>query len=321
MKYATRASWGARPASSVVTVDPARLLGVTVHWYGSPRAVSREADFEAQLRAVQRAHQLGEFDDIAYNFVVSPWGVIYEGRGFGRQTGANGTSFANQNYASVVVAIGKGDRPSRAAQDAVARVIAGYRARGAGGRVVPHGYWTGSECPGPDMRAWIAAGGYEAPSAPEEEEPMQDWIPGFVRWYTLDRRDSTRPKDAPSDIPADVWKLIATVADVHLRLGPPPVFQAWRDARLLGGDSPAATPLPVPGGWWDAAVRDHAFANSYAEKVAQAIRSESASQVATLQGRVEALMAEMEEAGASDGEREERLRALLEEALTVLEGT
>ena len=44
------------------------------------------------LRSVQRTHQAGEFNDIAYNFGVCPHGSVYELRGWNRQTGANGTT-------------------------------------------------------------------------------------------------------------------------------------------------------------------------------------------------------------------------------------
>ncbi len=320
MDYVTRAQWGARPAESVTPIDPARLAGVTVHWYGSPTAVAREADVPAQLRAVQRAHQLGEFNDIAYNFVVSPWGRIYEGRGFRRQTGANGTTFANRNYAAVVVAIGSGDRASAAAKAAVARVVAGYRALGCGRDVKPHGYWTGSTCPGPDLRAWIAARGFEnAPTPAPEEDDLQAWVPDFVRWYMLDRRDSSRPSAAPTVIPDDVWKLVETIADVNLRLGPSETYTAWRDWTLLDeGTRPKAAPATIPSRWWPAAEADHTFANRYAEKVTAALQAASAGQVAELRTQVADLMAQLDAEGADDSEREARLRSLLEQALAVL---
>jgi hypothetical protein len=309
--YVTRAAWGARDAESFTPIDPARLSGVTVHWYGSPTAAADEAATEAQLRAVQRAHQMGEFSDIAYNFVVSPWGRVYEGRGFRRQTGANGTTWANENHAAVCVAIGTGNVASAASKAAVARVIAAYRALGTGRDVKPHGHWTGSTCPGPDLRAWIAARGFEtsAPAPePEKEETVEAWIPGFVRWYLLDRRDSTRPKDAPATIPAVVWKLVDEVADVHLRLGPPAAFSAWRDWSLLDeGDRPASAPEAIPGKWWTAATADHAFANRYAEKATLALRTEVAD-----------LTAQLNAVGTRDSAREAKLRALLDEARALL---
>ena len=62
-----------------------------------------------RLRSVQNGHMApgglgtsGGASDIAYNHAVCPHGVAYTLRGFGVQTGANGTTRANEDYAAVV---------------------------------------------------------------------------------------------------------------------------------------------------------------------------------------------------------------------------
>jgi len=97
----SREEWGARPAEAVTPWDPNDLFGVVVHWFGIPPA-SRDHDrCDDLVRSVQQAHQAGEFNDIAYNHLFCPHGFAYEGRGFERQTGANGTTTANKRYASI----------------------------------------------------------------------------------------------------------------------------------------------------------------------------------------------------------------------------
>lgn len=161
MRYTTRAQWGARPPESVALKPVEALRGVTVHWFGSPSAASTHGGCSALLRSVQRSHQAGEFNDIAYNWGVCPHGEIYQLRGFGVKTGANGTSYSNENYAAVVYMAGTGDRLTQAGKRGLSSVIREYHRRGAGRDVKPHGYWTGSACPGPDVRAWIAANGWK----------------------------------------------------------------------------------------------------------------------------------------------------------------
>jgi hypothetical protein len=146
------------------------------------------------------------------------------------------------------------------------------------------------------------------PEPTEEDDDLQAWIPDFVRWYLLDRRDATRPAAAPATIPDDVWALVATIADVHLRLGPPEAFTAWRDWRLLNvGDRPEAAPTTIPPNWWTAAEADQAFANRWAERSTLALRT----QVADLTAQLNAV-------NTGDEERDARVRTLLQEALTAL---
>jgi hypothetical protein len=100
-KIISRREWGAKPAESVTPWNPNDLFGVTVHWFGIPAAAPRHELCDDLVRSVQRAHQGGEFNDIAYNHLFCPHGFAYEGRGFDRQTGANGTTSANRHYAAV----------------------------------------------------------------------------------------------------------------------------------------------------------------------------------------------------------------------------
>lgn len=153
-----RREWGAAPAESVTPSDPAKLRGGVLHWFGKPRARARHADCPAQLRAVQRAHMEGEFSDIAYNHGVCQHGAIYTLRGFKRRTGANGTPETNRTRYAVVVMIGEGDHPTPRALSATKWLLGEWTRRGAKPSVWPHARITGSECPGRDLKRWLAAG-------------------------------------------------------------------------------------------------------------------------------------------------------------------
>lgn len=157
-----RSQWGAIPAKSVTHRDPHDLKGVVVHWFGLPRQAHDHNGCPTLLKSVQYAHQHGEFNDIAYNHAVCPHGVVYECRGFGVQTGANGNREVNENYAAVVYMAGEHDpRPTPKALSQMAFVIRQWRLRGAGKVVRTHGSITGSDCPGPYLRAWVHRNGWK----------------------------------------------------------------------------------------------------------------------------------------------------------------
>ncbi len=181
MEIVDRAGWGALPAESITKSDPKTLKGVVVHWFGIPKAASTHLNCPVLLRSVQRSHQAGEFSDIAYNHGVCPHGVVYELRGFYRQTGANGTSASNRDYGAVVYMAGEGDIPTAAGIQSLKWIIGEWRRLGAGREVLPHGKITGSKCPGPELSLWIERGGYEYPATPpvdneKRKGALRRWI-------------------------------------------------------------------------------------------------------------------------------------------------
>lgn len=171
LKIEPRSSWRAKPAKKFTTSDPKKLKGVVIHWFGVPRAVKEHKDCPALIRSVQRSHQAGEFSDIAYSHLVCQHGVVYTGRGFDRQTGANGNRTVNRTYGAVCAMIGEGDKPSGELKAALTELIGEWRKRGAGDEVIRHGSITGSECPGPELSAWVNVKGYEVKKLPAKLKP------------------------------------------------------------------------------------------------------------------------------------------------------
>lgn len=180
MTIVTRQQWGAAPPESVTKRQPSALAGVVVHWFASPRAKPNHSECDDLLRSVQRSHQGGEFNDIAYNHAVCPHGTLYELRGFGVQAGANGTSASNRDYAAIVAMMGTGDKPTPAVYEGLKDLIRAWRVKGAGHQVRTHGSITGSACPGPEITAWVKAGKYEGntPSQWKKGDPIWENLPG-----------------------------------------------------------------------------------------------------------------------------------------------
>ena len=136
----SRAEWGARPPRAPLTRWNISLLhGVTIHHFASPRSASRPAGSAALMQRVQRAHQAGEFFDIAYNFCFDRFGQIFEARGWQWQSGGNGTTDANRNYLAFCY-MGHSDLDGfpEAAQDACGQLLREAFRRGVDRVVVPH---------------------------------------------------------------------------------------------------------------------------------------------------------------------------------------
>lgn len=202
-------------------LPPSELKGVTVHWFGSPKAAATHAGCDDLLRSVQRTHMapggLGVPQggaDIGYNHACCPHGTLYELRGFGVKTGANGSALGNDTHAAIVYMAGVGDPFTDAGKVGLNDLIRQWRARGAGTEVSPHKRWTGSTCPGPLILDWLAAG---RPAPATEEEDMPTWFPAWWRWRLLDGNPDTRPTTAPDAIPQAYLDLVKVAEEYRSR--------------------------------------------------------------------------------------------------------
>lgn len=151
--FVSRAEWGARPARSST---PLSAGTVAIHWAGTPSNVNSHADCARTVKSFQNYHMdTHGWADIAYSLLVCPHGTIFEGRGKGKRTAANGTNQGNGEAYAVCYIMGTGqpftDEAKVAINDAVEMLAPG-------GQWVPHRKYTGSECPGDVIIAWINAG-------------------------------------------------------------------------------------------------------------------------------------------------------------------
>lgn len=273
----SRAGWGAAKPKRRTMLPPERLDGVAVHWFGSPRAASSHAGCPALLRSVQQGHlnnKKENYSDIAYNHAVCPHGSVYELRGFGVQTGANGFSSANRSHASVVYMAGKGDTFTAEGQQALAEVIREWQKRGAGLDVKPHGHFTNSECPGPDVLAWLPQ---KLWALNEKKAPVKDqtpdWLMDFVYWRLVDDGDAKKkPESVPKQIPSSAWETASQVHRIANLMGPQDPYLDWAEWRAKGGRKstrPRSLPAEIPKPWWDALKRVKAVGKPPAKSAAK----------------------------------------------------
>ena len=85
MQLVSREQWGARPPTSPL-IDRGPAAYVFIH-----HTVTADiGDEKAEIRSIQLAHQQAGARDIDYGFLCGRTGIIYEGRGWGKQDGATG---------------------------------------------------------------------------------------------------------------------------------------------------------------------------------------------------------------------------------------
>ncbi len=123
-----RASWGADESirRGPPTYASAVRFAVVHHTAGTNDYTRAEA--AAVVKAIQLYHVRGNgWNDIGYNFLVDRFGTIYEGRFGGIErnvVGAHALGFNNGSVGVALLGTYGGAAPSRAAQDALARLLA-----------------------------------------------------------------------------------------------------------------------------------------------------------------------------------------------------
>lgn len=151
--FVSRGEWGARPPRSVSrNITP---HGVSVHHVGADKvAASNHANCAGQVRGHQNFHMdTRGWADIAYSHLVCVHGYVFEGRGEGVRTGANGTNNGNQNWYAVCGLVGgtagNYDTVTEGLIDAFHSAITRLRDHGgAGAAVNGHRDHKATECPG-----------------------------------------------------------------------------------------------------------------------------------------------------------------------------
>lgn len=160
VKIISRDSWGAKPAKKGYS-KLGEVKGLVVHWSAYPIAIGNQAEMD-QAKRIQRLHQEDRgWNDVAYNFLVGDTGQIYEGRGFGNRSAAQGgnnrqeINYNNKHY--VAVCWLGGSKPTDKPSDKAIKSVKWLHEQ-VGGELRPHSSFKQTACPGDAWRQHIIEG-------------------------------------------------------------------------------------------------------------------------------------------------------------------
>ena len=159
MTFISRAQWGARAPKSTGNAIGAHPLGVAVHYSEGNLGSSPDSLCDNKVRGIQNYHMdVKGWADGAYSFIVCPHGNIFEMRGTGKGSAANGTTAANRDYYAVCALGGPKDTPSVLMLAGIGDAIGLCRKAGAALKVIGHRDLFPTACPGTALYAFVKAG-------------------------------------------------------------------------------------------------------------------------------------------------------------------
>ena len=160
VKIISRDSWGAKPNKTKFS-KLGEVKGLVIHWSAYPIAVGNQAEMD-QCKKIQRLHQEDRgWNDVAYNFLVGDTGQIYEGRGWGNRSAAQGgnnrqeINYNNKHY--VAVCWLGGSKPTDKPSDKAIKSVK-WLYEQVGGELRPHSSFKQTSCPGDAWRQHIIEG-------------------------------------------------------------------------------------------------------------------------------------------------------------------
>jgi hypothetical protein len=134
---------------------------LTFHWNGGP--VPESADPVQFLKGDANFHIGKGWGGISYHAAIWRDGTLYITRDEGAVLAACGNAVGNQRSRHVQVMIGTGQSPTAAQWERMAELARAET------NVHPHGpFWSATACPGDEIRAWIAAKGWDEPVTDQE---------------------------------------------------------------------------------------------------------------------------------------------------------
>ena len=191
MKIISRSEWGAldpkKPFSKLGEVK-----GLVVHWSAYPTALDQQEEM-AQVRQIQDLHQNDRgWNDIAYNYCVGDSGNLYEARGDGNRSAAQGgktrdqINYNNKHYVAVCWLGGSNpdDQPSKKAVQAVKELW-----KQVGGELRPHSSFKSTNCPGDAWRKWIDGRLTIVPEDLEQKEKAKEEVAKVSRFTIMKKGD------------------------------------------------------------------------------------------------------------------------------------
>jgi hypothetical protein len=126
-----------------------------------------------KVRGIQAFHKNSRgWADIAYNAVVCPHGYVFEGRGPGVTSAANGNTQTNGDWYAVCYLGGEGDGFTSEGKAGFVEAVQWLRSDGkAGPRVNGHRDHKATACPGDEIYAWLKTANFDKKGEPVTPEP------------------------------------------------------------------------------------------------------------------------------------------------------
>ena len=160
----SRAQWGAKNPTGRTSLPNTSLLGLAVHYSAAiADTVADHGLCDDRVRSIQAYHMNSNgWNDIAYNFLACQHGYVYEGRGFGIRSAANGTNYGNEHFIACCFLggdiVGRDD-VTDLGREAIRWVVAEMKRRvDTAKAVVCHSDLKATACPGNELRAWVRLG-------------------------------------------------------------------------------------------------------------------------------------------------------------------
>lgn len=194
-RFVTKEEWGSTLGrqATVRTHPIGATKGVTLHWEGPKMGSFPHSKCAAKVRGIEKFHEQNRgWADLAYSGIVCPHGYVFEGRGVGVQTAANGSSDTNDDWYALCYLGGQGDPFTAEGQAAFIEGVQWLRSEGdAGSRVNGHRDHKSTECPGDVIYRWLNNTDFGQPIDNTQEDEMS-WKENIAFWRITKRGDEPK---------------------------------------------------------------------------------------------------------------------------------
>lgn len=201
-QWVSRSGWGARPPDGSYNTLASKPKGHAIHWEGPTMGVPDHSKCDDTVRSIQNYHMDSQgWSDVAYNILVCQHGYMYEGRGKGNGSAANGTSQANKDWYAICALCGEGDPISDELVAGLQDAGATCRDWGAADGSTGHRDHYATACPGDELYAMVQAGAFRATGTPGggTPTPAPPSGGGKVPTFPLPAGHYFGPKEGPQE--------------------------------------------------------------------------------------------------------------------------
>ncbi|KAL5316229.1 hypothetical protein ACEPPN_015274 [Leptodophora sp. 'Broadleaf-Isolate-01'] len=162
MYFVSRAQWGARPPDEAY-IPITNPKGVKIHYLGESFTAIEHAQCDDHMRSIQNYEMdvdSENYFDFAYSLAVCQHGYVFDGRGAGHRSGANGNQDLNAAHYAVVAFVGSAGvtEPSQYMVEGIQDAVAYLRRNGAGNEIKGHRDGYATLCPGEPLYAMVKDG-------------------------------------------------------------------------------------------------------------------------------------------------------------------